>query len=86
MPLQDANPTPSFGGFGLSQLAEIFATLDDSALLAGFKSPAHRQAGIPSQGPLAASRFLRSQTWPHTFALTRRLEDDDRKVSAFSDP
>ena len=75
--LQHCNRQPSFVQDLLGLLAEIFASLDDSALLARLQEyrPTGRQ-GYPLKAlwrSYVASFVL---NLPHTNALIRRLEDD----------
>ena len=76
--MQHCNRQPSFVQDLLGQLAEIFASLDDSALLARLQEyrPTGRQ-GYPLKALWRAYVGSFVLNLPHTNALIRRLEDDD---------
>ena len=76
--LPHCTPQTGFVQDLLSQLAEIFATLDDSALLARLQEyrPTGRQ-GYPLKALWRAYVGSFVLNLPHTNALIRRLEDDD---------
>ena len=84
MPLQGANPTPSFGGFGLrgsrlQVMSVIWLTLQ-----------AYRKNGRPDHSLKALWRAYTASfllNLPHTNALIRRLQDDPglRDLCGFRD-
>ena len=76
--LQHCNRQTRFAQDLLGLLAEIFASLDDSALLARLQEyrPTGRQ-GYPLKALWRAYAGSSVLNLPHTNALIRRLEDDD---------